>query len=98
MTEAAAAISRAESFQFPISNSQFPIQSPDHPITQSPDSPVFVFRPVQRRAAERRIDVEDVLSAPVRRVRLVLVRPLAPVGALRHRIDRDLAEELQLPS
>src|SRR5512134_2282094 len=60
--------------------------------------PVLVLRPVERLAVRLREDVVDVLPAPRRRVRLVLVRAHTPLGRVRHRVDRDLAEELQLPS
>src|SRR5437867_5489469 len=60
--------------------------------------PVFVLRAVERRAVELRVNVEDVLAAPARRVGLVLVRAHSPLGRVRHRIDGDLAEELELAS
>src|SRR5262245_34765896 len=60
--------------------------------------PVPVFRAVQRLAVERRVDVEHVLAAPARRVRLVLIRPHAPFGAVGHRIGRNAPQELELPA
>src|SRR5262245_7833606 len=58
--------------------------------------PVFVFRSIERCTAGSRVDVENVLAAPLRRVGLVLVRAHAPLGAARHRIDRDTAQKLEL--
>ena len=57
-----------------------------------------VLRSVERRAAERGVNVEDVLSAPSRGVRFVLVGAQTPLGAAGHRIDRHPPEELQLAS
>ena len=50
------------------------------PITVHANLPVSIFGAVERRALERRVDVEDVLSAPPRGVGLVLVRPQTPLG------------------
>src|SRR5262245_38255798 len=60
--------------------------------------PVTVLRSIERLAVERRVDVEHVLPAPPRRIRLVLVRAQAPLGAARHRIDRHAPQKLQLPA
>src|SRR4051794_36086068 len=58
--------------------------------------PVPVLRAVEGLAVEGRVDVEHVLPAPPRRIGLVLVGSPAPLGAARHRIGRDAAQELQL--
>src|ERR1700680_5003154 len=58
--------------------------------------PVPVFGAVERRGGERRVAVEHVLPAPAGRVGFVLVRTPAPVGAVRHRIDRDAPQVLEL--
>src|SRR5262245_39407222 len=58
--------------------------------------PILVFSSVEGGAVERRVDVEHVLPAPACRVRFVLIRPLSPVVLLRHWIDRDAPQELQL--
>src|SRR3954467_12276082 len=68
---------------------------PESPIIKLP---VLVFRPVERRSVERRVDVEHVLPAPPRGVRLVLVRAHAPFGRAHHRIDRNVPQVLQLPA
>src|SRR6185503_4113694 len=60
--------------------------------------PVPVLGAVERSALERGVDVEDVLPAPARRVGLVLVGSHPPFGGVRHRIDRDPAQELELPA
>src|SRR5262252_9193941 len=58
--------------------------------------PVPVLGAVERGAVEGRVDVEDVLPAPVRRVGPVLIRAQSPLGLVRHRIDGNPAEEFQL--
>src|SRR5262245_19671335 len=58
-------------------------------------SPVLVDRAVQPSRFARGVDVEDVLAAPRRALRLVLITPESP-GLAGHGVDRDLAEELQL--
>src|SRR2546423_5453241 len=60
--------------------------------------PVTIFGPVESRAAALRVHVKDVLPAPRRRVRLVLIRTQPPLHAVRHRIDRDAPQVLQLCS
>src|SRR6266550_2791870 len=60
--------------------------------------PVTIFRPIQRGAIKRGAHVEDVLATPMCGVRIVLVRTQCPLGAFRHRIDWDPAQELQLSS
>src|SRR4029077_4754616 len=60
--------------------------------------PVTVLGAVERGALECRVDVEDVLAAPLRRVRLVLVGTKRPLGRPGHGIDGDAAEEFQLPA
>src|SRR6516225_1819375 len=59
--------------------------------------PVLVFRAVKRFAFERRVNVEHVLSAPSRRIGLVLVRAHAPLVATCHGVDRNAPQELQFP-
>src|SRR5947207_2684771 len=58
--------------------------------------PVTVLRPIQAGATALRIHVKDVLPAPRRRIRLVLIGPQPPFGAAGHRIDRDASQVLQL--
>src|SRR5688572_9350886 len=54
--------------------------------------PVLVLRAVERRAFRLGVDVEHVLPAPHLAVRLILVRPLAPVGRIREGIEGNSAE------
>src|ERR687898_1310428 len=58
--------------------------------------PVPVFRAIECRARRSGIDIEYILSAPARRVGVVLVRAQAPFGGLHHRIDWYPAQVLQL--
>src|SRR5712671_5651092 len=60
--------------------------------------PVTIFRPIQRGAGKRGAHVEDVLATPMGGVLIVLVRSQCPLGAFRHRIDWNPAQELQLAS
>src|SRR5262245_46059054 len=55
--------------------------------------PVTVLRPIQSGPAALRIHVEHVLSAPGGRIRFVLIGPQPPLGVVRHRINRNPAEE-----
>src|SRR5262249_46295709 len=59
-------------------------------------SPILVIRSVDRPIGGEREDVVDVLASPGDRVGIVLEAPLSPFGLLRHRIDRDSAQELLL--
>src|SRR5207244_7494104 len=58
--------------------------------------PVTIFGPIQRGAIKCRADVEDVLSAPMCRIRIILIRAQGPLGPFGHRVDRNTAEEFQL--
>src|SRR5437879_5288107 len=58
--------------------------------------PVSVFRSIECNAVEGGVDVVDVLAAPFCRIGLVLVRAQAPFRAVRHRVGRNLPQELQL--
>src|ERR1700752_4844266 len=60
--------------------------------------PITVFRPIKRGCRRGRVDVEHVLAAPARGIGIVLVGPLAPPGALGHRINRNTAKKFQLAS
>src|SRR5690606_10374672 len=76
-----------------ITNYQLPITN-----YQLPFSPVFVLGAVERRALRLRVDIEDVAPAPARGIRFIGVGPEPPVLRVRHRIDRDAPEKLQLPA
>src|SRR6476661_987696 len=67
-----------------------------NPRAEPPLLPVAVFGAVKCGSLELRVDVEDILPAPSRGVRIVLVRPLSPFGRVRHRIDRYAAQEFKL--
>src|SRR5688500_16676707 len=58
--------------------------------------PVLVLRAVERRCRRLGVDVEDVLPTPRGGVGLVLIRAQAPLRGPRNRIDRHLAQELEL--
>src|SRR5262245_51390390 len=58
--------------------------------------PVTIFGSVESRSVKTRIYVKDVLTAPSRCVRRVLVGTASPLVTAGHRINRNLAEELQL--
>src|SRR3990170_6038556 len=58
--------------------------------------PITVIRSVERRLTAGCIDIVDVLTAPAHRVRLVLVRPKPPLHGVRHRIQGNTPQELQL--
>src|ERR1051325_7115283 len=60
--------------------------------------PVTIFGPVEPRAVALRVHVKDVLPAPRRRVRLVLIRAQSPLHAVGHRIHGDAPQVLQLRS
>src|SRR5512140_3393413 len=59
-------------------------------------SPGVVGRSIQRLRGALRIDVPDVLAAPARALRLVLVAAQAPLPGPRHRVRRNPPQELQL--
>src|SRR5215471_5105127 len=58
--------------------------------------PVTILRSIESRTLERRADVEDVLPAPMRAIRIVLIGAERPVRILRHRINRNPSEKLEL--
>ena len=58
--------------------------------------PIPVLRAVERRAVERRVDVEHVLAAPAWSRRACPGTSAAPTRCAGHRIDRDAPQELQL--
>src|SRR5258708_3542187 len=60
-------------------------------IYQSPNSPVSILRPIERRAVDPRVHVEHVLAAPAGAVRRILVRALAPLLSVCQRVHRDAA-------
>src|SRR5262245_52166763 len=60
------------------------------------DLPVLVLRTVEPSSIARGVNLEHVLTAPRGRVRAVLVRALAPLAALGHRVDGNATQELQL--
>src|SRR5689334_22161209 len=59
-------------------------------------SPVLVVRAIERFPVVLRVDIVDVLLTPRARVRVVLVRPLAPLLRLGERVERDAPQELDL--
>src|SRR4026209_375443 len=65
------------------------------PLVERP-SPGVVARPIQPLCRALRIDVPDVLAAPGRLVRVVLVASHTPLGIPGHGIDRDPPEQLDL--
>src|SRR5438034_10577808 len=67
-------------------------------MSVNPLSPVFVLRAIECRPSERRIHVEHVLTAPPGGIRLVLIGPQAPLGAVKHRVERHPSQELELPA
>src|SRR5216117_3465936 len=60
--------------------------------------PGFVLGAIECCSIEGRVHVKDVLAAPSRGVGLVLIGAQAPLGAARHRIDGNAAQELELAS
>src|SRR3989338_10799162 len=58
--------------------------------------PVPILRPIECRALVPGVHVEDVLGAPCRGRRRVLIGPQAPLRRARHRVDWDAPQELQL--
>src|SRR6185503_8265935 len=60
------------------------------------DLPVTVLGAVERSRTALGKHVEHVLPAPRRRVRLVLVRPQAPLHAVGHRVDRNPPQVFEL--
>src|SRR5205085_2295477 len=62
----------------------------------APPLPVLVFRPIESLAFRLRVDVEHAAAAPRGRVGPVRIGAHAPVGRVRHRIDRDAAQKLEL--
>src|SRR5688572_13880426 len=61
-----------------------------------PRLPVLILRAIERRSSRRRVHVEHILATPRRRIRVVLIRSLAPLRRLGHRVDRNPPEELDL--
>src|SRR5262245_21816970 len=72
------------------------VQPPSGRRARRAQLPIDIFRSVEGDAAALGVDIVDVLAAPARRVRIVLIGAHAPLLAARQRIDRDAAEELQL--
>src|SRR6266568_963025 len=66
------------------------------PAPPLPSSPGVVDRPIERLALALRVDVVDVVPAPRRAVRRVLVASHTPFRAARHGIAGDPPEELEL--
>src|SRR5258708_13598258 len=60
------------------------------------DLPVSVFRAIERLACRFGVHVEHIAASPGRGVRLVPVGSHAPLARMRHRIDGDTAQELEL--
>src|SRR5688572_25582892 len=60
--------------------------------------PIAVFRAIESRALVLGIHVVDVLSAPRRGVRFVLVGPQAPVVRAGRGIDGHAPQEFELPA
>src|SRR4051794_7738994 len=67
-----------------------------NPRALPPLLPVAVLGAVKCGSLELRVDVEDILAAPSRGIRVVLVRSLSPVARARHRVHGHSAQELQL--
>src|SRR2546427_8652863 len=66
------------------------------PAPPLPSSPGVVDRPIQRLALALRVDVVDVVAAPRRVVRRILVASHTPFRAARHGIAGDPPQELEL--
>src|SRR5688500_9439201 len=62
----------------------------------NPRLPVLVFRPIEACSIRGRVDVEYVLAAPRRGIRVVLVRSHPPLGRFGHRVDWNTPEEFEL--
>src|SRR3954471_709743 len=60
--------------------------------------PVDILRAVEGGTVAPGVDVVNVLAAPAGGIRIVLIGAHAPLLCVRHRVHRDAAQELQLPS
>src|SRR5215475_11669514 len=70
--------------------SSISVQPPFAAIRRAPHPvlPVRIFRPVEGDTGALAVHIVHVLAAPAGRVRLVLVGAHAPLGVVRHGVDR----------
>src|SRR4029453_10437455 len=59
-------------------------------------SPVLVLRSVEGRSLEGGVHIEHVLTAPARRIGLVLIGTQSPPVSVGHRVYRNSPQELEL--